>query len=339
MQRLARFVWSATSPSARAVRTTLVPLAATYERFMRVRAHAYTHGFMRSYRLGRPTVAVGGLSVGGAGKTPIASWIAAHFAARGVTPAILSRGYGGDEDAVHLRLVPSALVVSDPDRRQAARLAIERGAAVFVLDDAFQRLDVRRDLNICVISAEQLSGGSLALPAGPWREPPSAAQRADLTVITGKSVAPTELESFRQDLESVVGSRPLTAQLRISGFRPLCARHVLPPSSVRGCRVLASTGIGLPDAFEAQLVRLGAHVTRLRRRDHHPYSKRDVRVMLQNSTGVDYVVVTEKDVTKLEPLWPVRAAALLVAQLDVDWGNDYERVVSALDALIAHTGL
>jgi len=339
VQRLARLVWSASSPGARAVRTTLVPLAAAYLRFMRVRAQVYTHGFMRTHRLGRPTVAVGGLSVGGAGKTPIASWVAAHFAARGVTPAILSRGYGGDEDAVHRRFAPSALVLSNPDRRRAARLAIEQGADVFVLDDAFQRLDVHRDLDICLISAEQLSRDSLALPAGPWREPPSAARRADLTVITGKSVAPRELESSRQALESVVGGPVLAAQFRIPGFRPLGARHVLPPSQVRGCRVLASTGIALPEVFEAQIVQLGARVTGLRWRDHHRYSKHDVRVMLQNSAGVDYVVVTEKDATKLEPLWPPGVAAPLVAQLDVDWGNDYERVVSALDALIAHTEL
>ena len=339
MQRLARFVWSGSSPGARAVRTTLVPLAATYARFMRVRAQAYTNGFMRTHRLGRPTVAVGGLSVGGAGKTPIASWVAAHFAARGVTPAILSRGYGGDEDAVHRRLVPSALVLSHPDRRLAARLAIERGADVFVLDDAFQRLDVHRDLDICLISAEQLSRDALALPAGPWREPVTAARRADLIVVTGKSVAPRELESSRRALEHLVGVHLLAAQLRIAGFRPLRARHVLPPGRIRGCRVLASTGIGLPEAFEAQIRQLGARVTSLRWRDHHPYSNHDVRIMLQNSTGVDYVVVTEKDATKLGQLWPVGAAAPLVAQLDVHWGNDYEMVVSALDALIAHTEL
>jgi len=103
--------------------------------------------------------------------------------------------------------------------------------------------------------------------------------------------------------------------------------------------VLVSAGIGLPEAFEAQIMQLGARVTRLRWRDHHRYSNHDVRIMLQNSAGVDYVVVTEKDATKLEPLWPLGVAAPLVAQLDVDWGNDYERVVSALDALIAHTAL
>jgi len=339
MQRLARFVWAATSPGARAVRTTLAPLAATYEGFMRVRAHAYHRGLVRTYALDRPTVAIGGLSVGGAGKTPIASWVAAHFAARGITPAILSRGYGGDEDAVHRRLVPAAIVISDRDRRRAARRAIERGAGVLVLDDAFQRLDVYRDLNICLLTAEQLSRDALALPAGPWREPLTAARRADLLIVTRKSAGLAELDASCRGLEDTMGSRPLTAHLRISGFRRLGEDGVMPLGKIHGCHVLASTGIGLPDAFEAQITQLGANVTRLRWRDHHQYTKHDVDVMLQNSSGVDYVVVTEKDAAKLETLWPAGAKAPLVAQLDVDWGNDYRRIVSALDALIAHTAL
>src|SRR3989454_9979618 len=48
-------------------------------------------------RLPLPTIAVGNLSVGGTGKTPLAAWIAAYCAARGRTPGILLRGYGGGE--------------------------------------------------------------------------------------------------------------------------------------------------------------------------------------------------------------------------------------------------
>ena len=306
---------------------------------MRARAHAYHRGLVRTHGLGRPTVAIGGLSVGGAGKTPIASWVAGYFAARGVTPAILSRGYGGDEDAVHRRLVPSAIVISDRNRRRAARLAIERGADVFVLDDAFQRLDVHRDLNICLLSSEQRSRDALALPAGPWREPLTAARRADLLVVTKKSAGSEQLEASCRNLEAAIGGQPLTAYLRISGFRRLGEDRVQPPGRIQGCRVLTATGIGLPDAFEAQIMLLGAHVTQLRWQDHHHYTNRDIGVMLQKSMGVDYVVVTEKDAAKLEALWPSGAAAPLVAQLDVDWGNDYRRIVSALDALIAHTAL
>ena len=43
-----------------------------------------------------PSVAVGNLTVGGSGKTPIAIWIARHYVRRGLVPGILLRGYGKD---------------------------------------------------------------------------------------------------------------------------------------------------------------------------------------------------------------------------------------------------
>ena len=41
---------------------------------------------------------------------------------------------------------------------------------MLVLDDAYQRLDVRRDLNMLVVSAETTRAVRWPLPAGPWRE-------------------------------------------------------------------------------------------------------------------------------------------------------------------------
>jgi tetraacyldisaccharide-1-P 4'-kinase len=101
----------------------------------------------------------------------------------------------------------------------------------------------------------------------------------------------------------------------------------------------AATGIADPTVFEAQLTRLGADITCLQWPDHHAYRDSDIALMFQKSRRLDYVVVTEKDAAKLERRWPRHAVPLLVAQLDVDWGNNYERVVSALDALVAHRAL
>src|SRR5437879_13884893 len=102
-------------------------------------------------RLPLPTIAVGNLSVGGTGKTPLAAWIAGYCAARGRTPGIRLRGYGGDEPLVHRRLVPQAVVVANPDRVAGAAAAQAQGARVLVLDDAYQLLGVGRDLNIAVV--------------------------------------------------------------------------------------------------------------------------------------------------------------------------------------------
>src|SRR3989442_2969429 len=163
------------------MRRPLRALAAMVIAFPHARAGG---GAPAGARLPRPAVAVGNGAVGGAGKTPVAAWIAGFYAGRGRTPAVLLRGYGGDEPKVHERLVPGAVVVADPDRVAGAARALAAGADVIVLDDAFQTLGVARDLNLALVSAEIARQVPWLLPAGPWREPAPALGRADGFLVT-----------------------------------------------------------------------------------------------------------------------------------------------------------
>src|SRR5207245_5986597 len=186
--RVVQWLWSG-APLARVARLPLVPLAALYWGATRVRAAAYRAGWRRVARLPFPTVAVGNLSVGGTGKTPLAAWIARYYAQRGRRPAILLRGYGGDEPMVQRRLATEAVIVAVRDRCGITRSSQQRGADLAVLDDAYQLLGVARDLNIAVVSAESVGLSVWPLPAGPWREGPAALERADVIIVTRKRVA------------------------------------------------------------------------------------------------------------------------------------------------------
>src|SRR5262245_19052581 len=129
MSARAHWVWNGESVAARTLRAGLTPPSFGLAAGTRLRASAYRRGLFRTHQLPLPSVSVGNLTVGGTGKTPVASWIAAQFAARGVFPGILLRGYGGGDEAdVHRQLLPGAVVVEDPDRRRGARLARENGA-------------------------------------------------------------------------------------------------------------------------------------------------------------------------------------------------------------------
>jgi tetraacyldisaccharide 4'-kinase len=138
---------------------------------MALRETAYRRGWLGVSDLPLPSVAVGNLTVGGSGKTPIAIWIAHYYASAGLVPGILLRGYGDDETLVHQHALPTAVVVADPDRVAGAERALARGAQVLVLDDAYQRLDVRRDLNIAVISAETTLAGKRVVAASGIADP------------------------------------------------------------------------------------------------------------------------------------------------------------------------
>jgi len=285
--------------------------------------------------MGVPVVAVGGLSVGGAGKTPLASWIAQYLASRGWRPAIVLRGFGGDEGEVHRRHVPQAIVVEDPNRPRAGRAAVRDGANVLVLDDGYQRLDLARDLNVAVMAAESVPFTGV-LPVGPWREPWTALRRADLVVITRKSATIGEALTVVGAVRRLQPRAPIAVvRLRIAGFRDLCSGNRFPVAAVAGKRVLATAGIADPWTFAAQLRALGGAIRLLPWPDHHPYRSADVARLGALAHAVDYVVLTEKDAVKLAPHWPHGGPAPLVAELGLSWDVGLGTVEDLLSRLMA----
>ena len=336
--RLVRWVWQP-GAAATIARLPLVPFALLYGATMRLRAAAYRRGALPVHRLPLPTVAVGNLSVGGTGKTPLAAWIARHYVGRGRTPGILLRGYGADEPLVHRRLVPEGVVVADRDRTAGAAQARAAGADVLVLDDAFQLLGVARGLNVAVVSAESATASPWPLPAGPWREGWAALGRADVIVVTRKHAAPDSAAALARRLEQPreEGRGPplvCVAYLAVSHFEGMRsgARMALPV--LGGRRVLAAAGIAEPESFAAQLRRLGAIVQLQAYQDHHAYDRADIARLVRGFTEADYVVVTEKDAVKLRGRWPTDAPEPLVAGLAVRWERNGEALEEALDGLL-----
>src|SRR5690242_10004473 len=267
--RVVRWLWG-TSPTARVARLSLVPLAGVYWAAMWVRNARHAGGGV--VRLPLPTIAVGNLSVGGTGKTPLAAWIAAYCARRGWKPGILLRGYGGDEPLVHRRLVPDAIVVANPDRVAGAAAARAGGARVLVLDDAYQLLGVARDLNLAVVSAESWLGSSWPLPAGPWRERWEALQRADVIVVTRKHAPARAAVDVAGRLARRRPGTPIAiAWLALEHLEGIQSGTRSELGTLAGREVVAAAGIADPASFAAQLSAAGARVQLLAFQDHHAY--------------------------------------------------------------------
>ena len=332
--RVVRWLWGG-SAAARVARLPLIPLAGAYWAVMKVRA---AQGGAGAVRLPLPTIAVGNLSVGGTGKTPLAAWIAAYCAARSRTPGILLRGYGGDEPLVHRRLVPHAVVVANPDRVAGAAAARAQGAQVLVLDDAYQLLGVGRDLNIAVVSAESVAASPWPLPAGPWREGWDALGRADLIVVTRKR-ASAEAAGAVADRLGRLGRREgppvCTARLALTHLEGMQSRGRRELDALAGRRVVAAAGIADPESFAAQLGTAGASVQLVVYQDHHAYRPADLERLVQAAAAGDYVVVTEKDAVKLRRQWPGSAPEPLVAVLAVHWEHNGRAFEQAVDAVLA----
>jgi tetraacyldisaccharide 4'-kinase len=303
---------------------------------MAIRIGAYRLRLLASDEAPVPVVSVGNLTVGGSGKTPVSSWIAKYYIQRGLQPGIVLRDYGGDEALVHRRLAEDAVVVASADRVAGAKQAVRGGAQVIILDDAFQRLDIDRDLNIVLVSAESSRAAPWTLPAGPWREGFASLARADLVVVTRKRASPAASEGMVRRVVRATGQRIPVAQARlgIAGFRGLTTGQLYPVGTLQGTRVLAAPGIADPKSFAAQCRDFGAEVRLLPFEDHRGFSVEDVKQILHLSRRVDYVVVTEKDAVKLGNLWPQGGPEPLVATLDVLWESGQTEVEAALDMAV-----
>jgi len=332
--RMVRWLWTSRRPDARLARLALLPVSGLWHGAMAARGLAYRQGWLAVQDLPLPAVAVGNLTVGGSGKTPIAIWIARHYVSRGLVPGILLRGYGRDETLVHRHAVPEAVVVADPDRAAGAERALANGAQVLVLDDAYQRLDVRRDLNIAVMSAETSRAVRWLLPAGPWREGWEALGRADVVIVTRKRATREAAQAMAEDVQRRVNGAVAVAQLGLGTLEGLVSGSRQPADALAGKRVVAASGIADPDAFVAQVKGTGAAVQVATWKDHHDYRDEDVAWLAHAARRADYVVITQKDAVKLRDRWPASVPEPLVATLDLTWEQGGDRIVTALDAVV-----
>jgi tetraacyldisaccharide 4'-kinase len=300
-----------------------------------MRTMAYRRGWLPTHSLGAPVIAVGNLTAGGSGKTPIASWIASWYAAAGIIPGVLLRGYrGGDEALVHAERVPQAKVVADPDRVAGAARARAEGAKVLVLDDAYQRLDVARDLNVAVVSAETSRAVRWPLPAGPWREGLPALARADLLVVTRKRAPSEDARTYARSLARWTAAPVAIARLEVTRYAGLRTGTEVDASALAGRRVVAASGIADPEAFIAQTKATGAAVQAATWRDHHDFRDEDVAWLAKAARRADHLVVTQKDAVKLRDRWPANVPEPLVALLDLVWESGQDRLEEALGRLL-----
>ena len=355
-------VWEDRGLLGRAARVMLRPLEQLFNVVVARRNAAFDS--MPSAPASLTALSVGNLTVGGTGKTPIAAWCAARLRVLGATPAIVLRGYGDDEWRVHALLNPHTPIVIAKDRRIGLITARTRGADCAVLDDAFQHRQAPRVADLVLLSADNWNGRLRLLPAGPFREPLSALQRADVAVIIVKAASDTQVAALQAAIVREVPSIeiaiiklvPDTLRLATSishTVHPvLIGDHVQatslthPVSWLAGRAIVVASAIGDPRAFEAQLVRAGAQMRRVHRfQDHHVYTAVDAAAIAHDADGSDGVVCTLKDAVKLAAIWPREAAALwyLSQTVVVDRGAEaldrvFARVLAARAATTPTAG-
>ena len=252
-----------------------------------------------------PVVCVGNFVAGGAGKTPAAIALARMLIADGRRVAFLSRGYGGERRSGPLLVDPARHTVATvgdeplllagvapcwvgPDRVLSARLAVDAGADVLVLDDGLQNPALAKDLALAVVDGETGFGNGLCVPAGPLRAPLAAqAPRVGALIVVGGDAA------ARQTISAAALGLPVFA----AGLEP----DALAAAPLIGREVVAFAGIARPEKFYATLRRVGALVVATRDfPDHHVFTEREAAALIEEATRRRALLATtEKDRVRL----------------------------------------
>lgn len=315
----------------RRLRPFLRPASAVYERVMASRRTRWEDACSAAFRPSRPCLSVGNIAWGGTGKTPLVDWLLGWSEARGLRAVVLTRGYkakppvlpllaeagrsareAGDEPLMLALDHPQSAVVVDPDRRRAGRWAEARlSPDLFLLDDGFQHVKVRRDLDLVALRPDDLrTGWGEVIPAGAWREGPEALERADAFLI---KATPEEAAALRPDCERRLSrfGRPLF----FFSLRPVELRHVKTGERrpvLSGPYALVS-GVGAPAQVRGTVTEYMGRppAEYVVFADHHAYGPADAARLKALAMPV---ICTAKDAVKLralslENVWALRVEA------------------------------
>jgi len=272
------------------------------------RDRLYETGVLQTYRLYRPVISVGNLTVGGTGKTPLVILLAERFRDEGFRPVVLSRGYkrkgagtvvvscgkgpmvqwdiAGDEPYLIAKRARGVSVVVGADRYAAGRMAEAQDLGnLFILDDGFQHRRLFRNVDLVTIDPVEWMAGERLFPYGRWREPKEALERANAAVVQESRSPLSELPipafASRTVLDGIYrDNEPIEVQ------------------SLKNRSITAFAGIAKPDRFFNALESMGIPLaSRVRFRDHHSYTERD----LETLPG-EIQITTEKDAVRLDGL-------------------------------------
>ena len=255
----------------------------------------------RSKAAALPIISIGNATAGGTGKTPTTIALAVKLQAMGFTPHILTRGYGGHAHhhahrvtAHHnwqqvgdeaLLLAKTAPTWVGRNRLASAQQAANNKANVALCDDAHQHYAVQKTLSFLVIDGPYGIGNGRLMPAGPLREPFTAAlHRADAIIMIGDD------------------AHQLASRINL----PVFHATLIPTADIAALQQnpwLAFAGIGRPAKFFDMLRSLGIPLMATRSfADHHAYTDAEITALRHAAEALGArLLTTEKDAVKLSP--------------------------------------
>src|ERR1043166_3116253 len=298
------------------VRGLLLFLSKIFQVLIKTRRFLYNVRILRDSTLGVQVIAIGNLTVGGTGKTPVVEKFARELRDQGRNVAILSRGYRSKPRPVHQWLLNKALfrddttpprvvsdgksllldsemagdepymlasnlkdvvVLVDKDRVKSGRYAIEKfGCDTLLLDDGFQYWKLAGRRRDIVLIDCQSPFGNEHLLPRGTLREPESHLSRASTFFITKSDGNTA------GLRARIARNNPNAAIIECIHSPLYFEDVFTGERhgleyLNGKKVASFSGIAQPESFEQSLVKLGAELVYAKRyADHHRFTQQEV---------------------------------------------------------------
>lgn len=309
------------------ISTALLPFGWLYSSITK-----YRMNHIKPNKVNVPVICIGNITAGGTGKTPVAISVAKILEKGKYKPFFISRGYGGKlksvlvDNKIHLPedvgdepllLSEQAPVVIDSDRYKAAKIAIDIGANIIIMDDGYQNPYLRKNISFVVVDGGFGFGNERPIPAGPLRENlKEGLKRADAVIIIGK-----DKKHIAKKLSHL----------------PVFHGYMKPTiDSLEGKKIIAFAGIGRPQKFYDTLHELKAQVIEtIDFPDHHVYTRAELEKLIRHSQGMNAkIYTTTKDFVKIPQ--DLRKKFNTV-EIEIEWENKKEFARFLINKIKANT--
>jgi len=302
----------------------------------------YRLGIFKSGRIGAYVISVGNIVVGGSGKTPTVIYVAKLLQNAGYKVCILSRGYRGANTKEYLEVSDESGILSDPttagdepymmaceligipvivgrNRYKSGLRAVKKFKPdVCILDDGFQHIKLKRDLNIVTFDGETGIGNGHLIPRGFLREQVSALKRADIVLINKGAKS---IDGVLRSVHKYMGDTPniFCGSYVPSGLTSRTgAKEML--NKIANKRIFCFSALANADYFHQLIENAGGMISgTVEYGDHHDYTRDDYNNIIKNATasGADFIITTKKDIIKFDSSWG-EAHDLKIFSLDID---------------------
>src|SRR5262252_4938411 len=298
------------------VRGIMFAFSKIFQIAVKMRRFLYNVRILRDSTLGVQVIAIGNLTVGGTGKTPVVEKFARELRDEGRNVAILSRGYrskpapihqwllnkillrddttpprvvsdgrsllldsdmAGDEPYMLASNLKDVVVLVDKDRVKSGRYAIEKfGCDTLLLDDGFQYWKLRGRRLDIVLIDRQQPFGNEHMLPRGTLREPPSHLARAHTIFITKSDGNTAA------LRKRIAELNSTAAVIECVHQPLYFEDVFTGERkgielLAGKKVATQRGIAQTESFEHSLVKLGGDLVYSKRfADHHRFTQQEI---------------------------------------------------------------